>query len=312
MELTATQQRFEQLVDELERLKSAAAQIDQNASTTGEIASRVSEIVGALELLVPDLRGALEEGVGEIKNEGSRIRTVADELQAFQKTVESRHETQLEDLSSSVHGSLTKAEAALRAFQKTTQSRHETQLEDLRSSVDESLTKAEAALRAFQKTTQSRHETQLEDLRSSVDESLAKAEAVYDQKLSDLSEKMSGVLEQTREDFEEGMQQLRDKVEAELELHTGAIRQEMSKIAGKSHQRINQLQREQQGFGSLLTRVGEGVNSNAQEMQQNAEERQQQLDGLSRTVEKLQWNMFVSIGVATLSLAILMVLVLLA
>lgn len=194
MEITDTQRRFEKLVDELERLRSATDQIDQSASTTAELASQVSDVVETVDALIPQIQSAVDESIQGIESEAIELRSAAEKLKQFQQTVQSRHDDQLKDLRSAIDESLEETSAA-----------HDQKLEDLSEDVRALIYRARKSL-----------EDTAEQLEEKVEGDL---EAHSDRMSQEISEGIGEIrkhVRQLREDNEEQrrrVEDLSDKIE---------------------------------------------------------------------------------------------------
>jgi len=135
MEITNTQRRFEELVNELERLKSATDQIDQSASTTAELADQVSKVVATLDEELPHAQRAIDQSTRAMKDKVTELKAAAEELREFQQTVLTKHNNQLQDLRSAVDRSLEKMSTA-----------HDHKLDDLSQNIGDVIQRAQESI----------------------------------------------------------------------------------------------------------------------------------------------------------------------
>ena len=187
------QQRFEELISELERLKSAATLVESNAEHTEDLRMQTTSVIEGLQRLLPDLRTAINDKIAQLD---ATAATFDEQVTRFDQQL-----SKAADIAEKHHNDVSSALSQGHAAQRTL----------LEASTNEQTKQLSAYLQQFAGQIKD-HAEALADHRETQAEVLQRTEAHIQEAAEALNDKLAKHLQLQGERLNEGIEAQRDQL----------------------------------------------------------------------------------------------------
>ena len=273
------QQRFEELISELERLKSAAVLVESNATHTEDLRKQTTSVIEGLQRLLPDLRTAINDKISQLD---ATAATFGEQVTRFD-----HHLSTAADIAEKHHNDLNSALAQ----------GHEAQRTLLEASTNEQTKQLSTYLQQFSGQIED-HAKALADHREAQARILQRTEARVQDAVEALNDKQAKHLQGQGAKLKDGIEALRDQLASfttRSQEHLGEVADELRnelealRTIGAEHQALlEQSHRQSQALANELKVQRKAL----QETRQEASKQHNQLvAALHQTSQRLVWGL---------------------